>query len=82
MLIYLAHPDRRIAVCESESTAQARLAQGFVRCSPDLYATFWQLKDFRRYAELRRRGGAAGVNVTAAQQDGWTLYGVNGKVKQ
>ncbi len=51
-MIYLAHPDGRIATCETEATAAAAQEKGFARCSPALYRLLWQRKDRRAFLAL------------------------------
>ena len=47
MRIYLAHPSGAIEACESEPSAIACEARGFIRCSYGIYRMLWRRKDRR-----------------------------------
>jgi hypothetical protein len=47
MRIYLAHPNGAICACESEPSAAACEARGFIRCSYGIYRMLWRRKDRR-----------------------------------
>ncbi len=52
-MIYLAHPDGRIAACETEATRAAQAEErGFARCSPALHRILWQRKARRAFLAL------------------------------